>query len=218
MAELKQMAHNVLGTKENQDAQGMATHRENKDVNVQLIFKGSRLAENKSLEEEGIKSGSEISIRILVPKVKKLVGYGKENLAADPRNKLTASSSHGNHMPFCALPEATQLRYWQSSGPPPQWWSMELSEPKVVGRFQFQLMCYNGRRGSADFSVEASHDGMNWEEILQKLVEKAQCEYLVYEVDNKKSFRFYRICILKTIQPLNYPALSHLIMNEALLG
>jgi hypothetical protein len=152
------------------------------------------------------------------PKEQKLKGYGEENLAADPRNKITASSIVNNdsayYGPAHALPGATSQPFWQANGSSPQWWSVELPEPKIVGRFQFKL--YNAVNDPADFSLDASHDGTNWQTIMEQTNQTGQAnEVKTYELMNKNKFLFYRICIKKAMNGGN-PVLSCLTMNEAI--
>jgi hypothetical protein len=135
----------------------------------------------------------------------------------DPRNKITASSIYCNspsYGPTHALPGATKNLFWHANGVPPQWWSVELHEPKIVARLQFKLV--NGQNDPADFSLDASHDGTNWETIMEQANQTGRVgEVKTYELMNRNEFRFYRVHIKRTMRSSGNPVLSCLVMNEA---
>jgi hypothetical protein len=132
--------------------------------------------------------------------------------------------------PEHALPGAADAAFWKAcpieGESCPQWWHVEFPEPKIVSRLQFQVISpstiplYFGTEvididGSpADFSLDASHDGTNWETVMEKTdQEGAAANIKTYELSNKNAFSFFRIYIKRALCD-NDPTLQCLALYE----
>jgi hypothetical protein len=95
-----------------------------------------------------------------------------------------------------------------------------LDEPTIVGRLQFEVG--NGYGDPGSFSLDGSHDGTNWETIMEQRNQRGEMgDIKTYEVTNSNKFRFYRVNIKETMSVVGssgwrYLILQGLTMNESL--
>jgi hypothetical protein len=124
----------------------------------------------------------------------------EKNLAVDAAHYSASSIAlnSAKRGPDHAVSGATHLDFWEAEAAPPGWWECELNSPRAARCFSFNV--YDGILDPSSFSIQGSDDGEEWITLLKAENETGfKGQVKVYEFENARCFKFYRIHIDKTM-------------------